>query len=137
MERTPQQFAQIELCLPVQRGSVSLCNLQVVNAILYGAEHGCKWRGLPRRFGNWHTIYTQMNRWSKLACWFGCSRELQQYPGRVHPDRNRSLWTDFDQGQGPFGGTGALKKRPARRSASPAAAGPLRFVWLPRMLNGQ
>ena len=29
------------------------------------AEHGCKWRGLPKRFGNWHTIYTRMNRWSK------------------------------------------------------------------------
>jgi CPA2 family monovalent cation:H+ antiporter-2 len=23
------------------------------------AEHGCKWRGLPKRFGNWHTIYTR------------------------------------------------------------------------------
>jgi hypothetical protein len=22
-------------------------------------------RGLPKRFGNWHTIYTRMNRWSK------------------------------------------------------------------------
>jgi len=35
------------------------------HAILYVAEHGCKWRGLPERFGNWHTIYTRMNRWSK------------------------------------------------------------------------
>ncbi len=42
-----------------------LPNLQVLNAILYVAEHGCRWRGLPRRFGNWHTIYTRMNRWSK------------------------------------------------------------------------
>ena len=37
----------------------------MLNAILYVAEHGCKWRGLPERFGNWHTIYTRMNRWSK------------------------------------------------------------------------
>ena len=22
-------------------------------------------RGLPARFGNWHTVYTRMNRWSK------------------------------------------------------------------------
>ena len=29
------------------------------------AEQGCKWRGLPKRFGPWHTIYTRMNRWSK------------------------------------------------------------------------
>ena len=51
--------------LPVQRGNVSLSNLQVLNAILYVAEHGCKWRGLPTRVGNWHTIYTRMNRWSR------------------------------------------------------------------------
>ena len=39
----------------------------MLNAILYVAEHGCKWRGLPKRFGNWHTIYTRMNRWSKTG----------------------------------------------------------------------
>jgi transposase len=67
MEITPEQFATIEHCLPTQRGNVSLSNLQVVNAILYVAEHGCKWRGLPKRFGNWHTIYTRMNRWTKAG----------------------------------------------------------------------
>jgi transposase len=51
----------------VQRGNVSLSNLQLLNALLYVAEHGCKWRGLPKRFGNWHTFYTRMNRWSKIA----------------------------------------------------------------------
>jgi len=35
------------------------------HAILYVAEHGCKWRGLPEHFGNGHTVYTRMNRWSK------------------------------------------------------------------------
>ncbi|MBI2732347.1 MAG: transposase, partial [Aquabacterium sp.] len=45
MEITSDQFAQIEHCLPKQRGNVSLTNLQVLNAILYVAEHGCKWRG--------------------------------------------------------------------------------------------
>jgi transposase len=63
MEIMQAQFAQIEGCLPVQRGNVSLSNLSVLNAILCVAEHGCKWRGLPKRFGNWHTIYTRMNRW--------------------------------------------------------------------------
>ena len=37
----------------------------VLNAILYVAEHGCKWRGLPARFGRWQPIYTRMNRWAK------------------------------------------------------------------------
>ena len=39
MEITAAQFAQIEHCLPRQRGSVSLSNLQVLNAILYVAEY--------------------------------------------------------------------------------------------------
>ena len=33
----------------MQRGNVILNNLQVLNAILYVAEQGCKWRGLPTR----------------------------------------------------------------------------------------
>ncbi|PSH02991.1 MAG: IS5/IS1182 family transposase [Acidobacteria bacterium] len=65
MEITEEQFVRIQDSLPVQRGNVSLSNLQFLNAVLYVAEHGCKWRGLPKRFGNWHTIYTRMNRWSK------------------------------------------------------------------------
>ncbi|WP_258522993.1 transposase, partial [Xanthomonas oryzae] len=65
MEITPAQFALIEHCLPLQRGNVSMTNLQVVNALLYVAEHGCKWRGLPERFGNWHTVYTRINRCAK------------------------------------------------------------------------
>lgn len=65
MEITEAQYARIDDSLPVQRGNVSLSNLQLLNALLYIAEHGCKWRGLPKRFGNGHTIYTCMNRWSK------------------------------------------------------------------------
>ena len=65
MEITEEQYARIKDSLPVQRGNVSLTNLEVLNAILYVAEQGCKWRGLPKRFGRWHTIYTRMNRWAK------------------------------------------------------------------------
>ncbi len=53
----------------VQRGNVKLSNLQVFNAMLYVAERGCKWRGLPSRFGNWHTVYTRTNRWSNHPIW--------------------------------------------------------------------
>src|SRR6188508_2353832 len=67
MELNEAQYQQIEHCLPRQRGNVSHTNLLVLNAILYVAEQGCKWRGLPPRFGNWHTIYTRMNRWSKAG----------------------------------------------------------------------
>jgi transposase len=65
MEVSEVRFKRIEHCLPLRRGNVSLSNRAVLNAILHVTEQGCKWRGLPRRFGNWHTIYTRMNRWSK------------------------------------------------------------------------
>ena len=44
MKITEEQYARIKDSLPVQRGNVSLTNLQVLNAILYVAEQGCKWR---------------------------------------------------------------------------------------------
>jgi transposase len=111
MEITEAQYERIKSALPVQRGNVSLNNLQVLNAVLYVAEQGCKWRGLPRRFGNWHTIYTRMNRWSKNGVLDRVFEKLQleqivrikieafaldSTSVKVHPD-----------------GTGALKKRPA------------------------
>ena len=67
MELTEAQYERIKEALPVQRGNVSLSNLQVLNAVLYVAEQGCKWRGLPKRFGRWHTVYMRMSRWSKAG----------------------------------------------------------------------
>ena len=133
MEITEAQYLRIEPSLPRQRGNVSLSNLQVLNALLYVAEQGCKWRGLPKRFGNWHTIYTRMNRWAKngvLDRVFEClqreqivrlkieSVQMDSTIVKVHPD-----------------GTGALKKTVRRPSENRAADGPPRFIWLPRMLE--
>lgn len=133
MEITAEQFSRIEPFLPVQRGNVSLSNLQVVNAILYVAENGCKWRALPKRFGNWHTIYTRMNRWAKAGVLDRLFEELQHQQlvririeavsldstiVKVHPD-----------------GTGALKKTECKPSANLEADGQPKFIWLPRMLG--
>ena len=41
MKITPEQFEFVEHCLPKQRDNGSMTNLHVVNALLYGAEHGC------------------------------------------------------------------------------------------------
>jgi transposase len=67
MEITQKQYERIADCFPRQRGNVRFDNLQVLNALLSVAEHGCKWRGLPERFGVWHSIYTRMNSWSKTG----------------------------------------------------------------------
>ena len=131
MEISEAQFSCIDSELPRQRGNVRVTNLQFLNALLYVAEQGCKWRGLPKRFGPWHTIYTRMNRWSKNGVLDHVFERLQREQivrikievvnmdstiVKVHPD-----------------GTGALKKTDPRPSESPAADGPPRFIWLPRM----
>ena len=133
MEITAEQYEKIKDSLPVQRGNVKLQNLQVVNAILYVAEQGCKWRGLPSRFGNWHSIYTRMNRWAKSGVLDRVFEKLQaeqivrikieafsldSTSIKVHPD-----------------GTGALKKTAHKPSANRAVDGTPRFIWLPRMLE--
>jgi transposase len=133
MEITEAQFAQIEHCLPLQRGNVSLSNLSVLNAILYVAEHGCKWRGLPKRFGNWHTIYTRMNRWSKSGVLDRVFAELQQ--AQVVRIRIEAVSLDSTIVKVHPDGTGALKKTARNPSANPEAVGPPRFIWLPRMLE--
>ena len=51
MEITEAQYQRIACSLPRQRGNVKVDNLQLLNALLYVAEHGCKWRGFPKRFG--------------------------------------------------------------------------------------
>src|ERR1041385_8804351 len=128
MEITAAQYHRIADCLPRQRGNVSLSHLQVLNAILYVAEQGCKWRGLPKELGNWHTIYTRMNRWSKAGVLDRVFTRLQQEhiltlqinvvaldstTVKVHPD-----------------GAGALKKPAPKPSVVPAGVTPPRFIWL-------
>jgi transposase len=133
VEITGEQYEKIKDSLPIQRGNVKLQNLEVLNAILFVAEQGCKWRGLPPRFGKWHSVYTRMNRWAKNGVLDRVFEKLQteqivrikieafsldSTSVKVHPD-----------------GTGALKKTAHKPSASLAVDGTPRFIWLPRMLE--
>ena len=128
MKITANEFKAVEKLLPKQRGNVTITNLQVLNAILYVAEHGCKWRGLPRKFGNWHTIYTRANRWAKrdvLEQVFAGLQEndtiniqvdhvsLDSTAVKVHPD-----------------GTGALKKTVHNLLVNRERDGQRKFIWL-------
>ena len=111
MEITEAQYLRIEPSLPRQRGNVSLSNLQVLNALLYVAEHGCKWRGLPKRFGNWHTIYTRMNRWAKNGVLDRVFERLQRE--QIVRLKIESVQMDSTIVKVHPDGTGALKKRSA------------------------
>jgi transposase len=133
MEITDEQYARIKDSLPVQRGNVSLSNMQVLNAILYVAEQGCKWRGLPKRFGRWHTIYMRMNRWAKNGVLDRVFEKLQLE--QIVRVRIEAFSLDSTSVKVHPDGTGALKKTAHRPLGSPAADGTQRFIWLPRMLE--
>jgi transposase len=89
---------------------VSLSNLQFLNAVLYVAEYACKWRGLPKRFGNWPTIYTRMNRWSKSGAVDRVFEKLQLE--QIVRIRIEAFSLDSTSVKVHQDGTGALKKGP-------------------------
>ena len=133
MEIFEEQYKRIAFSLPRQRGNVRVTNLQFLNALLYVAEHGCKWRGLPKRFGPWHTIYTRMNRWSKNGVLDQVFELLQRE--QFVRIRIESVKLDSTTVKVHPDGTGALKKTDHKPSENPVADGPPRFIWLPRMLE--
>lgn len=131
MKLTQEHYRRIEHLFPKHRGSLRYGNLEVLNAILYIAENGAKWRRLPKEFGHWHTIYARMRGWAKqgvLAKVFAAMQakqlvtmklevcSLDSTSVKVHPD-----------------GTGALKKTGNNPSDAPEEDSPPRFIWLPQM----
>jgi len=117
---TQQHYEQIRDVLPVQRGNVTIENIDFLNAILHIAENGCKWRHLPEKFGKWHTIYVRMRRWADKGVWPRILESLQSQLNisldvtalsldstsiKVHPD-----------------GTGALKKTALKPSVKVVVA---------------
>lgn len=133
MEITEAQYHLVEDCLPRQRGNVRVSNLQVLNAMLYVAEQGCKWRAVPRRFGRWHTIYTRMSRWSKAGVLDRVFERMQH--AQIVRIKIEAVSLDSTSVKVHPDGTGALKKTVPSPSASPGVDGLPRFIWLPRMLE--
>ena len=126
------QYNLIKPYLPVQRGNVKISNLDLINAVLYIAENGCKWRALPREFGNWHTIYTRLKRWAEKGVldrlFVGLQKEklikisvtclgLDSTSIKVHPDA-----------------AGALKKKDLSLWESHEEDGRQKFIFLPQMI---
>ena len=133
MKITRAQYERIAGHFPVQRGNVKAENRDFINAILYMSENGCKWRALPREFGNWATIYKKFSRWAKNGTLQRVFAALQaeeiiavhvqvlamdSTSCKVHPD-----------------GHGALKNLVSRQSANRGAAGTPSFMWYPQMIG--
>jgi len=131
MDITLKQFERITPYLPRQRGNVSMSNHQVVNAILYVTENGCKWRALPESYGNWHTVYVRMNRWSKSGV-LQRMFEALQIEGIIQI-KMESVCLDSTTVKVHPDGTGALKKPESKASGDRAEDLPQKFIWSPRL----
>ena len=134
MELTQAQYERIAHCFPKPRGTLRYNHLEVLNAILYIAENGAKWRKLPDCLGHWHTVYTRMRAWAKNGVLQRVFTALQQEQiihlkievgsldstsVKVHPDA-----------------TGALKKTARKPLGAPGEDSRPRFIWLP-VMSGQ
>ena len=131
MKIQKEQYEKIKECFPKQRKPAKISNLYVLNAVLYLVENGCKWRGLPKEYGDWHVIYVRVNRWTKKGVWQAGFLRLQRMGVirikgnvvsldstciKVHPD-----------------GIGALKKVEPDLSGGHGADGIPNFLWSPHL----
>ena len=130
MKLNYNHYKQISDCFPRQRGNVSLDNLAVLNAILYVAENGCKWRSLPADFGHWHTVYTRMSRWAKNGVLDRIFAKLQQQ--QILSVKIDVLCLDSTSVKVHPYGTGAFKNSGRNLSSSYAEVATLKFIWFPR-----
>ena len=106
MEITQEQYQLIADAFPKPRGTVKISNRQTLNAILHILEQGCKWRALPKEFGNWHTVYMRFSRWAHNGVLTEVFQRLQQEQ-LIDPD---VLGLDSTTVKVHPDGTGALKK---------------------------
>ena len=133
MKITIEQYNRIKKYLPTQRGNVSMHNLQLINAILYVAENGCKWRSLPEEYGNWHTVYMRMNRWSKNGVLKRVFEALQLE--NIIRIKMEAICIDSTSVRVHPNGTGALKKMGNSQLVDPEEDSPRKFIWLPHLTD--
>jgi transposase len=134
MEITQEQYDRIAHCFPKHRGTLRYGNLDVLNAILYIAENGAKWRRLPPSFGHWHTVYTRMRGWAKTGVLARVFEALQQE--QIIRIKIESASLDSTSIKVHPDATGALKKTVRNPSDDPEEDLRPRFIWSPQM-SGQ
>jgi len=131
MKLTEEQYEQIKEAFPKQRRQAEISNMDVLNAALYMLENGCKWRSLPKEYGNWNTIYVRLRRWVRKGVLQKAFLLLQEK--RIIQISVKIISLDSTSIKVHPDGTGALKNTENRQSGNPAAAGIPSFIWLPHL----
>ena len=130
MKISKEQFKRIEKYFPIQRGNVKISNYDFINAILYIAENGCKWRALPKEYGKWNSIYKRFNRWAESGVIQRVFSALQQE--KIISVKVEVLALDSTSCKVHPDGHGALKNAENNQSANQKGDGIPSFMWYPQ-----
>lgn len=131
MELTKEQFSKIEHIMPVPRKKPTITNYDFMKALLYIIENGCKWRALPKEYGNWHTIYTRFNRWSKNGVIDRIFEELQEK--NIIEIRTEIVCIDSTSIKVHPDASGARKENREQSIGRSKGGSQQRFIWRPRL----
>ena len=76
------EWAKLKPLLPAEQnriGSPREVKLrEVVNAVMYVADNGIKWRALPHDLPAWQTVYGYFRRWSQSGVWEQVNQALSK-----------------------------------------------------------
>ena len=133
MKITKKQFEKIEHLMPEQRKKSTISNYDFVYAMLYIIENGCKWRALPKEFGDWHTIYVRFNRWSKKSTIDRIFDELQNK--NIIDIRTEIVCVDSTTVKVHPDAAGARKSCGEQSIGHSKGGLQQKFIWLPRLPN--
>jgi len=133
MNISSSQFERMSGYFPVQRGNVKTDNHVFINAVLYMAENGCKWRALPKEFGKWQTIYKKFSRWAKNGVMQRIFAALQTE--KIISIDVKILALDSTSCKVHPNAHGALKNSGNKQSESQEADGIPSFMWYPQMIK--
>ena len=121
MSWTAEDIARIKHLFPKPRGTVEIDLLTFLQALQYIAENGCRWRALPKVFGNWGAIYQRFRRWLKLGVFDLIEKELQSQAISIKGIKLLSMDSTYVKVHPD--GTGASKKKGHNPSARVVQAG--------------
>jgi len=77
---TEAEWSKLKPLLPAEKnriGSPREVELrEVVNALMYVADNGIKWRAMPHDLPAWQTVYGYFRRWSQSGVWEQANQAL-------------------------------------------------------------